>query len=168
MSKKKIILVSGGALLALLLVALAGATIVFAQQPTPQPDVTTTPWRAGGRGWGGLGPGLFGLGPGGQWTMFDAAAQALGLTPEELFAGLHSGKTLEEIAQEQGVEMDAVQEALETAHKDAMRQAIEQAVEEGTMTQEQADWMLEGLDKGFLPMGRGFRRGPGGGRHCFP
>jgi hypothetical protein len=47
-----------------------------------------------------------------------------------------------------------------------MRDAIAQAVEDGKMSQEQADWLLEGLDKGFLPRGRGFGHGPGmrGGR----
>jgi hypothetical protein len=31
-----------------------------------------------------------------------------------------------------------------------MRAEIAQAVEDGTLTQEKADWLLEGLDKGFL------------------
>jgi hypothetical protein len=99
-----------------------------------------------------------------QWAMFDAAAQALGLTPEELFSALHAGKTLEAIAAEQGVEMDVVQQAMNAVQADAMRQSIEQAVDNGTMNQEQADWMLHGLEQGFLPMGRGWGHGRGGGR----
>jgi hypothetical protein len=110
---------------------------------------------------------MFGGARGGQWTMFDTAAEALGLTPEELFAELHAGKTLDEIAEAQGVEMEAVQDALKAARGEAMRQAIEQAVEDGKMSQEQADWMLEGLEQGFAPMGRGFGRGRGrGGCSC--
>ena len=43
-----------------------------------------------------------------------------------------------------------------------MRDRIQQAVDYGTITQENADWLLEGLDKGFIggPGGFGF-----GGRH---
>jgi hypothetical protein len=50
-----------------------------------------------------------------------------------------------------------------------MEQAIDQAVEDGSLSQEQADWMLEGLEQGFFPRGpkgQGFdfgRRWGGGG-----
>jgi hypothetical protein len=165
MSKKRLLVLSGGVLIALLLVGLVGVAVVSAQDPTPEPTVPSG-WHAGGRGRGGLGPGMFGRGGfgrgmfgwgrGGQWTMFDTAAEALGLTPEELFAELHAGKSLEEIAEDQGVEMEAVQEALHAAQVEARRQAIEQAVKDGKMSQEQADWLLEGLEQGFFPGGRGF------------
>jgi hypothetical protein len=109
--------------------------------------------------------GLFGFGHGGLWTMFDTAAEALGLTPDELFGKLHGGKRLDEVAEAQGVEMETVQEALSAAREAAMRDAIAQAVEDGNMSQEQADWLLEGLDEGYIPRGRrfghGFGRGPG-------
>ena len=163
MNKRRILLVSGVALVVLLLAGVIGATAVFAQESPPGPGIPFA--HCTGRGVGGFGGrGFFGVGGGGRWTMFDTAAEALGLTPEDLFAELHSGKTLEEIAEEQGIEMDALQEAMATARVDAMRQAIEQAVEDGNMTQEQADWLLEGMEKGFLPRGRGpgFGRGWGG------
>jgi predicted DNA-binding protein YlxM (UPF0122 family) len=104
------------------------------------------------------------MGGGGRWTMFDTAAEALGLTPVEFFTELHEGKSLDEIAEEQGIEMDAVRDAIDAARDEALQQAIEQAVEDGNMTQERADWMLEGLEQGFLPRGRGFGRGRGWGR----
>jgi hypothetical protein len=111
----------------------------------------------------GRGRGLFGFGQGGLWTMFDTAAEALGLTPGELFGELHGGKSLDEVAEAQGVEMETVQEALSAAREAAMRDAIAQAVEDGNMSQEQADWLLEGLDNGFMPHGRGFGHGFGHG-----
>jgi hypothetical protein len=157
MSKKRLLLLSGGALIALLLVGLVGVTAASAQEPTPESEV---PFRAGPLGRGGF----FGMGGGDRWTMFDTAAEALGLTPEELFAELHEGKSLDEIAEEQGVEMDAVRDAMDAVRDEARQQAIEQAVEDGNMTQERADWMLEGLEQGFLPRGRGFGRGRGWGR----
>jgi hypothetical protein len=168
MHKKRLVWFSGAALVALLLVGLVGVSAVFAQEPTPETEAPFG-WRGGRRGMGGFGRGMFGGARGGQWTMFDTAAEALGLTPEELFAELHAGKTLDEIAEAQGVEMEAVHDALQAAREEAMRQAIEQAVEDGKMSQEQADWMFEGLEQGYAPMGmgRGFGRARGrGGCPC--
>ena len=170
MNKKRLFLLSGAALVALLLVGLIGVTAVSAQEPTPEPKVPFG-WHGVRGGRGGFGRGMFGLGRGGQWTMFDTAAEALGLTPEELFAELHAGKSLDEVAEEQAVDVEVVRDAMNAARVEAMRQAIEQAVEDGNMTQEQADWMLEGLEQGFFPKrgpspGRGF--GPARGGYGFP
>jgi len=132
------------------LVAVAG--FALAQEPTPGPG-----------GWLGHGPGL-GLMDGGEWSTFDAAAEALGLSPEELFTELHAGKSLSDLATEKGVDLQAVQDAMEAARKEAMQQAIEQAVTDGQMSREQADWMLQGLEQGWMG-GRGFPGhgfGPGG------
>ncbi len=96
----------------------------------------------------------------GFWTMYDAVAEALGLTPDNLFSELHSGKSVAEVAEEQGVEMEAVRDAMEETRIEARKQAIEQAVEDGRLTQEQADWMIEGLEQGFMP-GDHFGREPG-------
>lgn len=155
MSKKKLFLVSGAALVVLVLASLAAATFVFAQEPTPTP---TVPFKGRGPGWG-----CFGWARGGDWTMFDKAAETLGLTPVELFTELHSGKTLEEIAEAKGIDVQTVYDAMEAVRVEAQKQAIQQAVEDGKISQEQADWMLEGLEKGFFPGGRGFGRGWGKG-----
>lgn len=157
MNKKRLLLLAGVALIVLLLAGLAGATIVTAQEPTPTPTVPFG-WRGRGPAWGGFGRGFFGWAGGGQWTMFDTAAEALGLTPVELFTELHAGKTLEEIAKAQGVDVQTVYDAMNANRVEAQKQAIQQAVEDGNMTQEQADWMLEGLEKGFFPMRGGFGR----------
>jgi hypothetical protein len=165
MNKKRLVLLSGAALVVLLIVGMIGVAAVSAQESTPEPKGPFG-MHGGGRGRDGFGFGrgmMFGGAGGGPWTMFDTAAEALGLTPEELFAELHAGKSLEEIAEEQGVEMEAVQDAMKAAQVEAMQQAIEQAVEDGNMSQEQADWMLEGLEQGFLPRGRGFGFGHRGG-----
>ncbi len=156
--KKRFVILAGAALAVVLL----GATLAapaFAQEETP-------PTPEGHFGCGGRGFGLMG----GSWTMFDTVADALGLTPEELFAQLHAGETLEEIAEAQGVELEEVYDAIDAARAEAMREAIQQAVEDGRTTQEQADWLLEGLEQGFFPMmGRSFgsdhgMRGGGFGR----
>ena len=156
MTKKRLVLLGGLSLIVVLVAGVAGATFVFADELTPTPEAHF--------GCRGRGLGLWG----GSWTMFDAAAGALGLTPEEFFAELHAGKTLEEIAGERGVDVEAVEEAMNAARAEAMQQAIEQAVEDGRISREQADWLLRGLEQGFFPMGRGFghgmKRGFGFGR----
>lgn len=155
MINKKLVLI-GGLLVALAVVAVLGATSAFAQGPTdpPQPGEGRGP----GRGGGPMG------GPG-----FEVAAQALGMTTDELTAALKEGKTLEQVAEAQGLNFADVQAAMQTARDTEMRARIQQALDDGTITQEHADWLLEGLDKGFLDgpggfgMGFGGPRGPGPG-----
>jgi len=157
MRKRKWILLSGGLLAALLIVGVVGVSVVSAQEPPPtEPDESEDPCGSDG---GDHGPGGFGGGllwaRGGEWAVFDAAAEALGLTPEELFTELHDGRSLAEVAEAQGVDLEMVQEA----QHEAQQAAIEQAVEDGTLTQEQADRMLERLEQDHAPMGA--RPGPG-------
>jgi hypothetical protein len=161
MSKRRFLILASGTLIALLLSALVGATIVFADEPDPEPEHPLGGHFLGRRG-GRLGPGMFGRGVG-SWTTFDTIAEALDLSPVELFTELHGGKSLDEIATEKGVDMEAVQSAIDTARAEAMKEAIQQAVEDGRMTQDQAGWLLEGAEKGFTPMGPGFGRGRGVG-----
>jgi hypothetical protein len=113
----------------------------------------------------GLEPGLgFGF-RGGSTADFDAMAKALNLTPTQLFEQLHSGKTLSEIATAQGVDLQAVQDAANAQRVQSMKDSIAQAVTDGTMTQAKADWLLEGLDKGYLNGADGIGIPGLGGRH---
>jgi hypothetical protein len=154
-----------GAFAAVVVVAVVAGGVLLAPKPAlaqetePTPSPPSDVW---GRGWFGWDRG--------SWTVFDTIAEALGLTPDELFTKSHDeGKTVSEIAEEQGVDMQAVQDAVSASRAEAQQQAIEQAVEDGRMTQEQADWLLEGIEKGFHAGGRGMGRGghmgmgPGGG-----
>lgn len=111
---------------------------VSAQEDTPNP---VPPVWFGHRHGFGRGLGSVGL---------EAAAEALGMTPDELETQLWGGKTLADLAEEKGVALEDVRAAVEAAREQAFRDAIAQAVEEGVITQEHADWLLEGLDKGFL------------------
>jgi hypothetical protein len=157
---KKLLILASAVLVVLLLAGLGGAVFVFAQEPTPPIPFG---WHGGGRGWSG-----FAWTGGGPWTMFDVAAEALGMTPEELFAELRAGKNPAEIAEEQGVEVEAVYDAVNAARGEVMKQAIEQATEDGRLSQEQADWLLQGLEQGLFPRGRGFGFGHGWGEGRCP
>lgn len=91
------------------------------------------------------------------------AAKVLGMTTDELSLQLWGGRTLADLAKQKGVDLQKVQEAIETARKAAMRESIENAVKNGILTREQADWMLQGLEKGYKP-GFGMGRAPSMGR----
>jgi hypothetical protein len=148
--KNKMSILIAGLLLALVVVGIVGAANAYAQSPS------SGLLHGGGPGGGGRGLGLEGL---------QIAAEALNMTTDELITALRSGKTLEEIATEAGVDIQDVQDAIQEARTTEFRDRIEQAVTDGTITQEHADWLLEGLEKGFIggPGGFGFGHGPGFG-----
>ncbi|MEK7323642.1 MAG: hypothetical protein AAB217_00110 [Chloroflexota bacterium] len=79
----------------------------------------------------------------------EAAAEALGMTADELSTQLWGGESLANLADEAGVDLQDVQDAVTAACQTATRDAIEQAVTDGSLTREHADWLLEGLDKGY-------------------
>ena len=161
--------------------ALAQTATPPASQSAPNSASPAAPAQGLGRGLGFF----FGLGNvnGKQdWTVFDTIAKTLKLTPAQLFDQLHSGKTLSEIATAQGVDINSVQSAVQSARTQAIKDQINQAVKDGRITQDQANWLLQGLDKGYLnrgfgglkggPMGRfggrGMRGGFGGGSQSTP
>lgn len=148
--KNRMSILIAGLLVALLVVGVVGATGVFAQ--------TSTSTDLHGRG-PGSGRGL------GQVEL-EAAAKVLNMTADELSTALQSGKTLEQIASDAGVDFTKVQDAIQAAHATELRDRIQQAVTDGSITQENADWLLEGLDKGFIGVPGAFGLGgPHGGGH---
>lgn len=117
-----------------------------------------------GRG-GFLGRGGFGFGKGldkGN-TELEAAAKVLNMTVDQLSTQLWGGRTLAQLAEKAGVELEDVQTAMQTAREAARRAAIEQAVTDGRLTRQQADWLLQGVENGYL--GRGGGGFPGGRGH---
>jgi hypothetical protein len=155
MKNKKSFLI-GGLLIALLVAVVAGIGVKSAYAQSGTTDSTTTmPMR--GHGHGGRGGGL-------SLTGLQVAAEKLGMTTDELITALQSGKTLEEIAQEKGVDYADIQAAIQEQSQTELRDRIQQAVTAGTISQEKADWLLEGLDKGFIGNGPDGDV-PFGGRH---
>jgi hypothetical protein len=163
-TRKKLIAVVGVVAL-ITVVGLVVGGMAFAQTETPPSQ--TTPTNPQQLPWGGKGFGCMGAG---GWNNFDAMATALNLTPTQLFEKLHNGQTLADIAKAQGVDLAKVQEAANAERVKAMKDAIAQAVKDNKITQAQADWLLQGLDQGYLGKGRGFGfEGMGGrGMHGFP
>jgi hypothetical protein len=88
----------------------------------------------------GHGPGLE-LGLDVKGGAIDAAAGALGLSRDDLVAKLRSGKSIADVAKDQGKSLDDVK----TAITDAVTKELDQAVKDGKLTGEQRDRVLSGL-----------------------
>ena len=116
----------------------------------------------GGPGRGGRGMGILGLGK------LDDAAKALGIDITKLKTDIESGKTIAEIAKDQGVDLSKVTQAI----TDAQNGALDQAVKDGRLTQAQADktksdskQRIDDFVNGKMPafgMGGPGHGGPGG------
>jgi uncharacterized protein YidB (DUF937 family) len=135
---KKIILIVGLVVLAL---GVFGLGVVLAQGVQPPAPV----------GRGGM--------MGGYGSMHDYVEQALadklGITEEDVEDALASGKTMYQIALDNGVKEADVASFLTEVHT----AAFDKAVADGVITREQADFMLERMAGGF-----GYGRGMGGGQ----
>lgn len=134
-------------------VAIVGAAVAFAQDEAPTavaPGLQEEAPFAGRRGFGGRPDGGLMQQIVDREAMHAALADALGMTVAELEAARAEGKRLPEIAAEQGVALADVEAAMQVAWETAVNDALAA----GTITQEQADKLLE----------RGMRFGKGGGR----
>jgi hypothetical protein len=188
-----------------LALAALGAGVAFAQSNNPGTGFGPG-WMMGGNGQTGSGMmggrgGMMGgnaqNGDGWEWMdamhqwmtasggmhtfVWNALAETLGLTSDELTAEVNSGKTITQIAEEQGVSRSDLVTALETAHQESLTQAVA----DGYLTQEQADnilaqmsgryeWMLDHMGSGMMGAGMmggqygagGMMNGQGGAGGC--
>jgi len=108
-------------------------------------------------GMGGRGGGVAGMG---MTQSHDAAAKALGMTSDQLYAAVQGGKSLADVAKDQKVSVDSVVKAM-VADAEADLAA---AVKAGTLTQAQADTMKSSLTERITDQVNGVRAGRGMGR----
>lgn len=143
---KKMFLVAGLIVLAL---GVLGVGVAFAQDEFPPM------------------PMMQGMGQGRHGWMHDYVQQAfaakLGLTEEQVQDQFAAGKTMYQIALDNGIE----QEDLATFMNEVHQEAFDEAVKDGVATREQADWMLERMQSmqqgGFGPGNCPMHNGQGGG-----
>ncbi len=154
---KKFGWIVGTLMIALVAVGVVGTSVAYADDGGPE-----RPFAQRGDGFDGK-HGFGGRGLNG--AALETVADLLDMSTDEVTAALEDGKTLPELAEEAGVDMQEIVNELKAAREEsnvdreeAMRERIATAVEEGTMSQEQADWVLEGLEKGFLGNHRNFGR----------
>ena len=81
----------------------------------------------------------------------ESEADALGLTPEQLRDDLKSGRSVEDIAQAQGMTKDQVVDKTATA----LKPRLDQLVDAKKITRAQADKALDHVRKGHLPGWKG-------------
>ncbi len=89
----------------------------------------------------GVGPGLGRLGGVGFAIDLDAASSYLGLTQAKLLSSLRDGKSLAEVAADQGKSVDGLVSALE----DAVAKQLDARVAAGTLTQDQKQTIEQNL-----------------------
>ncbi len=145
---------AGGALRAVVVATVTLGALALTQPAAASSATAVDAHRGGGIGRGG--------GAVCRDTGLAAAAEALNMTTDELSTQLWGGKTLADLATAAGVDLEEVQAAVNEACVAAQKTAIEQAVTDGDLTREHADWLLEGLEKGFWGQangGFGFGRG---------
>jgi len=142
MKMKKTILIVGLVVAALVVL---GVGVAFAQGVRP-PFAGNMPMLQNGGGW-----------------MHDYVEQALaaklGLTEEQVEDELTAGKSMVQIALDNGIKQADVANFMNEVHKDAFAKAVK----DGVATQEQADWMLQrmqtmsqnGYGTGNCPMHNG-------------
>ena len=135
--KKKVLLTVGLSLLLVLVVA--GAAFAQGTNPPAKPKGALPNKAAELRGALRFG----------DWKIYDAVAEALKLSPRQLFELLHGGMTLKQVVEAQGVDMQVVQDAVKAARETQARVAIQKALDDGKITKERADWMLKGLENGW-------------------
>ncbi|MFC2023231.1 hypothetical protein ACFLT5_00670 [Chloroflexota bacterium] len=96
---------------------------------------------------GSMGPQMGFRGRGGD-SPIAAAADALGLSVQDLMAELRDGQSIADLAATKGVEVQDIADA----YLGQLRETLAQAVADGKLTQERADWMLEQASENALDL----------------
>jgi hypothetical protein len=107
-------------------------------------------------------PGYGMMGGAYQDEMHAAIADALGMSVEELEQAMwEDGKTIWQLADEQGISQDEFLAAMQDAHDSVLAQMVA----DGVISQEQADWMSEHMAEGPYGPGNcpGWQAGPSDG-----
>jgi hypothetical protein len=99
-----------------------------------------------------------------QVEMFTHEAELLGVSIDIVKDGWADGKSLLEIAEEQGVSEEALKERMRAKHEEQMKAHIQALVDQGVISQEQADRRLQVMQNyanegGRIMLRRGFGEG---------
>lgn len=159
MMKHRKIVAAVGVTAALATGGVIGATLGIPNISGAQdsPTTTTAPEASPRGGHAAMGP-FRGAGLG---SNLEAAAKALGLTVDELRTAMKDGKTLADVAADQGVDKQQVVDAL-LADAIAMQ---DERVADGTITQEQADRQAQKVNERVTACVNGEGFGGGIGHH---
>jgi len=92
----------------------------------------------------------------------DAIASKLGITRADLDKAVEDARedAINQAVEDGTITKEQAQWMLNPT--EAAKAEIQQMVEDGKITQEQADWMLQGIEQGYMPTMKGFGKGFGG------
>ena len=98
-----------------------------------------------------------------QETMFQTKANLLGISVDEMKNAWAGGKTLLEIAEEQGISQEQFQENMKEARQGRWQSHFQAMADNGVISQEQADQRLQFMEERMADgqMGKGFHKGFG-------
>ena len=151
---------------AVVVFALGAAGVAYAQTSTPGSGTGLgSGWMGGRGGRSGMGAGNMAAGEGVLHDyMIAAYAEKLNIPVADLEARIEQGETMAQIATSVGLTVDQFRALM----VEARTQAIDQAVADGTLAQEQANWMKQRgagqMAGGQMGNGYGMR---GGGQEQF-
>lgn len=130
--------------------ALLGRPLVTSAQQSDAPTTSTEAPDEGGR-----------LHRGGFRVGLDAAAEALGMSADDLRSELEDGKTIADVAKEKGVDVQTVVDAIVAE----ATQRIDQRVSDGDLDADRAAQLKQDLPQRITDLvnGEGGRFGPGPG-----
>jgi hypothetical protein len=99
-----------------------------------------------------------------QNELFTHEAELLGVSVDIIKEGWADGKSLPDIAEEQGVSEETLKERMRAKHEEQMKAHIQALVDQGVVTQEQADRRLQTMQNnanagGRIMLRRGFGEG---------
>ncbi len=108
----------------LLAVLALGVTLVLAQEPAPEAEPAEVPeWGGPFGGRGRMGHGGMGFAPDGG--MFDTLAEQFGMTIEEIMTELRSGISVAELAESNGVDVEALIDALTADAREKITERVQ-------------------------------------------
>ena len=82
-------------------------------------------------------------------TMFQNKADLLGISVDEMKSAWAEGKTLMEIAEEQGISQEQLQETIREGKRERLQSHLQTLVDNGVINQEQADQRLQTMEERF-------------------
>lgn len=134
-------------LVGLVVLLLGTASLVYAQTNNPQPYTGSGYGTGMMGGRGGIHGGMVDGEEGPYHDIMESAfAEALGLEVDQLEARLTGGETMWQIAESEGFTWEEFAAIMQEARSSMMQQAVE----DGSLTQEQADFMsARGMGGGF-------------------
>jgi hypothetical protein len=120
----------------------AGAVSAFATSPTPNPSQTAT------------GGAQHADRKAIRRAVFESEADVLGIKPEQLIKDLKAGQKVSDLAKDKGM----TKEQFETKLAANLKPRLEGLVDHKTITQAQADRVLDRIAKGHVPFWDGIHR----------